>query len=109
MELIPLGRNIIIEFLVKEGEESSPILLPSDYRPADTPYEVVRVASEEHGNQCDLEWDVGDLVVVEAHMIRQFTHDEVVYNFITENHIIGWFAPDPEAEESEETDDPAED
>ena len=105
MELIPLGRNIIIEFLVKDGEEPSPILLPSDYRPAETPYEVVRVASDEQGNQCDVEWDNGDLIVVEAHMIRQFTHDEVVYNFIGENHVIGWFSA-PEEEVLDVTDTP---
>ena len=90
MEFIPLGKNIAIEFLDKE-EEATPILLPTDYRPADAPYEVVRVASDSCGYSCEVEWQQGDLLVVEAHMIRQFDYDDNVHYVIAENHVIGWF------------------
>lgn len=95
MDFIPLGRNIVIEFLGQDDEAPSPILLPSDYRPADTPYEVVRVASDECGNKCEMEWNEGEIAVVEAHMIRQFAHNDIVYHLIAENHVIGWFSTPP--------------
>ena len=100
MDFIPLGRNIVIEFLDQGEDNPSPILLPTDYRPADTPYEVVRVASDECGNKCEMEWNEGETAVVEAHMIRQFEHNDVVYNLIAENHVIGWFnTPDEDPDE----------
>jgi len=91
MEFIPLRNNIVISF-IETGEETSAILLPSEYRPTDTPYEVVRVVGHHPGPECDVRWVEEDLVVVEAHMIRQFEYDGVSYHLIAENHVIGRFA-----------------
>jgi len=86
----PLGRNIVIEFLEDEKDQDT-ILLPSDYRPAEQPYEIVRVASGWCGNKCEKEWEEGYHIVVEAHMIRIFDHAEETYYIISENHVIGYF------------------
>lgn len=86
----PLGRNIVINTIKKEEEESA-ILLPTDYRPADLPYEVVRVGSSFSGHLCEVDWKEGELIVVEAHLIRQFDYEGYTYYLIAENHVIGRF------------------
>ena len=89
MNFKPLARNVVIEFLENE-KDTEVVLLPSSYRPAEQPYEVVRVASGWSGNKCEKEWVDGTLIVVEAHMIREFKHAEETYRLISENHIVGY-------------------
>ena len=86
----PLGRNIVIEFL-EDDKEQEVVLLPSDYRPTEQPYEIVRVSSDWCGDRCQRDWEEGGHIVVEAHMIRQFSHARGTYYIIAENHVIGYF------------------
>ncbi len=90
MKFGPLAKNIAIEFITTD-EEPQAILLPADYRPADTHYEIVRVAAEGASDHCSQEWNAGELLVVEAHMIRQFDFQGTAYHTIAENHVVGWF------------------
>ena len=96
MKFVPLGKNIAIEFIEKEGVDQQAIILPTDYRPAEAPYEVVRVAESEGGHGCMTEWNTGELLVVEAHMIRQFEFQDTTYHIIAENHVVGWFPQEDE-------------
>jgi len=90
MKFGPLAKNIAIEFITNE-EEQQAILLPADYRPADTHYETVRVSEEGASDHCSQEWNSGELLVVEAHMIRQFDFEGKTHYTIAENHVVGWF------------------
>ena len=94
MIFAPLAKNIAIEFIKKE-EEQQAILLPSDYRPTDAPYEIVRVAPHGASDACDQEWNPGELLVVEAHMIRQFEFGGSPYHTIGEDYVVGWFYDEP--------------
>jgi len=96
MIFAPLGKNISIEFIETENEAEQAIILPTDYRPADAPYEVVRVATSAASDACDNEWNAGELLVVEAHMIRQFEFQGTTYHTIGENHVVGWFHDEAE-------------
>lgn len=93
MIFAPLAKNIAIEFLEQEGQQT--ILLPSDYRPADAHYEIVRVAPQGASEGCQQEWNVGEHLVVEAHMIRQFEFKGATYSTIAENYVVGWFYEEP--------------
>ena len=68
-------------------DDNSAILLPQDYRAADSPFAVVEVVncSGESGTL----WGTGLQLVVEAHMLRDIQHNGETFTVIKENHVIG--------------------
>ena len=94
MKFLPHNRNISIELIEKKEEDTGiTVLLPSDYRPAQESYAVVRVSLEGAAADCQGDWASGSLLVVEAQMIREISHGEETYHTITENHVVGSLVP----------------
>jgi len=89
MRFLPHNRNISIELIENEKAEEATILLPSDYRPAQEPYAVVRVTKDGAAADCQRQWEPGWLLVVEAQMIREIAYDGHVYYTVTENYVVG--------------------
>jgi len=81
MNVIPVNNWVHVS-VEQEQQEDTMVLLPDDYKRAESPYKVVRVASSCNG------YDEGDLVVVPTHTIQDIeVRGETIY-LVLQNHIM---------------------
>ena len=89
MTLTPVNNYLVVKTIEDTDAEGDGItvLLPGDYRPAESPFAVVEVinCSGESGTL----WGTGLQLVVEAHMLRDIEHSGETFTVIKENHVIG--------------------
>jgi len=87
MTFTPVNNYLWVKSVEDEDIEESAILLPLDYRAAESPFAVVEVinCSGESGTL----WGLGLRLVVEAHMLRDIQHNGATFTVIKENHVIG--------------------
>jgi len=87
MTFTPVNNYLSVRTVEDNDIEDSGILLPQDYRAAESPFAVVEVlnCSGESGTL----WGRGICLVVEAHMLRDIQHNGETFTVIKENHVIG--------------------
>ena len=87
MTFTPVNNYLWVRTVAEEEPEESGILLPQNYRAAESPFTVVEVlnCSGESGTL----WGRGLRLVVEAHMLRDIEHGGKTFTVIKENHVIG--------------------
>jgi co-chaperonin GroES (HSP10) len=87
MSFTPVNNYLSVRSMEDTDDDNSAILLPQDYRAADSPFAVVEVVncSGESGTL----WGTGLQLVVEAHMLRDIQHNGETFTVIKENHVIG--------------------
>ena len=87
MNFTPVNNYLSVRTVEGNEAEESGILLPQDYRAAESPFAVVEVinCSGESGTL----WGTGLQLVVEAHMLRDIEHNGETFTVIKENHVIG--------------------
>ena len=89
MTLTPVNNYLVVKTIEDTDTEGDGItvLLPGDYRPAESPFAVVEVinCSGESGTL----WGTGLQLVVEALMLRDIEHSGETFTVIKENHVIG--------------------
>ena len=89
MNLSPVNNYLVVKTVEDTDTEDTGItvLLPQDYRSAESPFAVVEVinCSGESGTL----WGTGLQLVVEAHMLRDIQHNGETFTVIKENHVIG--------------------
>ena len=87
MTLTPVNNYLVVKAVDDPEDTGITVLLPQDYRPAESPFAVVEVinCSGESGTL----WGTGLHVVVEAHMLRDVIHNSETFTVIKENHVIG--------------------
>jgi co-chaperonin GroES (HSP10) len=82
MRFTPVNNHLYVEVL-KENKEETGVLLPEDYRSAESPFAAVRVLVPAVG------WREDSVLIVEAHMLRDIQYDGETFTVIKENHVIG--------------------
>jgi len=89
MTLTPVNNYLVVKAIEDTDTEGDGItvLLPGDYRPAESPFTVVEVVS--CSGESGTLWGTGLEVVVEAHMLRDIDHNGETFTVIKENHVIG--------------------
>lgn len=88
MTFTPVNNYLSVRTVEDQTEDTGiTVLLPQDYRAAESPFTVVEVVncSGEHGTM----WGTGLQIVVEAHMLRDIQHNGETFTVIKENHVIG--------------------
>ena len=87
MNFTPVNNYLYVRTVEDTDSDENRILLPQDYRSAESPFAVVEVVncSGESGTL----WGCGLQLVVEAHMLRDIQHNGKTYTVIKENHVIG--------------------
>ena len=87
MTLTPVNNYLSVRTVESVDLDESCILLPQDYRSAESPFTVVEVinCSGENGTL----WGAGLQLIVEAQMLRDIQHNGETYTVIKENHVIG--------------------
>jgi co-chaperonin GroES (HSP10) len=87
MTFTPVNNYLYVKTVTTEDTDDGGILLPQDYRAAESPFAVVEVVncSGESGTL----WGKGLNIVVEAHMLRDIQHSGQTFTVIKENHVIG--------------------
>ncbi len=88
MTFTPVNNYLYVKTVEDETEDTGiTVLLPQDYRVAESPFAVVEVVgcSGENGTM----WGTGLQIVVEAHMLRDIEHNGETFTVIKENHVIG--------------------
>jgi len=84
----PFNRHVLIKLIEKEEErEESLVVLPTDYKKPETPYVVAQVI--DWAESCNIEFSVGDEVVLEKRMLQKIELDDKIYYLILENYIYG--------------------
>ena len=87
MNLSPVNNYLVVTAVEDPEDTGITVLLPQDYRPAESPFAVVEVVncSGENGTI----WGTGLQIVVEAQMLRDIEHNGETFTVIKENHVIG--------------------
>ena len=87
MNLSPVNNYLVVTAVEDPEDTGITVLLPQDYRPAESPFKVVEVVncSGENGTI----WGTGLQIVVEAQMLRDIEHNGETFTVIKENHVIG--------------------
>ncbi len=81
MNVIPVNNWVHVS-VEQEQQEDTMVLLPDDYKRAESPYKVVRVVYPRDG------YNEGDLVVVPTHTIQDIeVRGETIY-LVLQNHIM---------------------
>ena len=101
MKFYPHNRFLLVDKIEepKEEESSGVVLLPEDYQ-ARKDHEVVRLLEAPADSQINAE--IGSLLVVEPHMVREATVMGAKYYLVTENAVIGEVVQDEESTEEVE-------
>ncbi len=88
MNLSPVNNYLVVKTVEDDPEDTGiTVLLPQDYRAAESPFAVVEVVNCS-GDSGTL-WGTGLQLVVEAHMLRDIEHNGETFTVIKENHVIG--------------------
>jgi len=86
MYLEPKNRHILV-LPLEESEEDSVILLPEDYKKPKSPYVVCDVLGI--SEDCTLEIDIGDRIVVESRMLSEVKAMGETNYLVLENYVYG--------------------
>ena len=87
MNFIPVNNYLYVRTVEDTDREDSGILLPQDYRAAESPFAVVEVVS--CSGESGTIWSTGLQIIVEAQMLRDAQHNGETFTVIKENHVIG--------------------
>ena len=86
-EFTPLNRHLLVKRSVEDKKEDSTFMLPEDYQAPKDPYEVVEVVAL--AEDCSLDVNSLDEVVVERSQVQTITVDETDYHLVLQNHVYG--------------------
>ena len=86
MIFTPVNNYLHVKTVEDQKPEDKGILLPEEYRSAESPFAVVEILS--CSGESGTLWGSGLKVVVEAHMLRDIQHDGETFTVIKENHVI---------------------
>ena len=99
MIFTPVNNYLWVRPVEDSDAEESGILLPQDYRAAESPFAVVEVLSQVYTSGPDAAdmscWTVGTRLVVEAQMLRDIQHKNETFTVIKENYVIGILSETP--------------
>jgi len=93
MIFIPHNRNISIELLETNEQETADVLLPVDYKKVESPYSVVKISEAGSALDCQSDWFPEQIIVVESHMIREVLHRNEKFYTVLENYVLGSLRP----------------
>ena len=84
----PFNRHILIKPIEeKQEDKSSLVVLPSDYKKPESPYQTAEVI--ELSNDCKIELSSGDKVVFEKRTLQKIQIAGETHYLILENYIYG--------------------
>ena len=82
----PCNRHLCVEVFEPDVEDTSTVLLPDSYQ-VTKEVEAVRLVSKSSDSHLDA--TVGDVLVVESHMLKSVDLGEDVVHLILENYVLG--------------------
>lgn len=84
----PFNRHILIKPVVeKKKAKATLVVLPSDYKKPESPYQVAEVL--ELSDDCKVELSIGDKIVFEKRTLQKIEIHGELYYLILENYIYG--------------------
>ncbi len=84
----PFNRHILIKPIEQEKkQEATLVVLPSDYKKPESPYQVAEVL--ELSDDCKVELSTGDKIVFEKRTLQKIEIHGELYYLILENYIYG--------------------
>ena len=86
MYLEPKNRHLLV-LPINEKQKESPIVLPDDYKRPESPYVVCDVLGM--SDDCSVEIDIGDSIVVERRMICEVKAMGETNYLVLENYVYG--------------------
>ena len=87
MILDPRNRHLLVECIPEEEQEASAVLLPDNYRPVKSQHVAVRLL--EKAPDCNIECSHGSVLIVEASMLNEITHNDHTFHLVLENYVLG--------------------
>jgi len=82
----PCNRHLCVEIFTPDEEDKSTVLLPDSYQVAKE-VEAVRLISK--SSDSHLEAAVGDVLVVESHMLKSIELGDETVHLVLENYVLG--------------------
>lgn len=88
--MTPLNKMLLVSTIQETQEKpQQSFILPDDVVVKKKPHEVVKVLKiAEDSKFRDGTLNVGDLIMVESHMLTQVVYEDTAYNLITENYVL---------------------
>jgi co-chaperonin GroES (HSP10) len=88
MQFEPHNRHLWIEPLDKKEEENDMmIIMPDDYKPAQSPYVIGKIKAM--ACDCDISLDVGDIIVVDRTTVQEIKAENRTIYVVKENYVYG--------------------
>lgn len=91
MSLKPVNRHLKLQpvEISTEKESTSTILVPDDYKPKTSPYEVYKLV--DRASDCTLKVEAGDYVVVDSSMVNLLEISGNKFYLALENYVFATF------------------
>ena len=86
MTFTPVNNYLYVKVIEENEAEDSGILLPQEYRAAESPFAAVEVLG---ASMMEAAWVPGTRLIVEAQMLRDIHHDGKIFTVVKENYVIG--------------------
>ena len=84
----PFNRHVLIKLIEEQQEDkSSLVVLPTDYKKPESPYQAAEVL--ELSSDCKIELSSGDKIVFEKRTLQEIKIVGETYYLILENYIYG--------------------
>jgi len=87
MSFKPVNRHLKLQptEIPAEKESKSTILVPDDYKPQTSPYEVYKLI--DRASDCTLKVEIGDYVVVDSSMVNLLEINRNKFYLVLENYV----------------------
>lgn len=82
MNIRPVNNWLHISPETREQEQDSLVLLPDDYKKAESPYTIVRV------NSSSTNYNTGDVLIVPTHTIQDIEVRGDIVHLVQENYVL---------------------
>ena len=83
----PVNRYILVSMPIEQKQKESLVILPDDYKPAESKFiEVIAEAAAQ-----DVRFDLAksDRMLIDRSMIEEISIGDTIYNVILDNYVVG--------------------
>jgi len=88
MNFKPFNRHLLIKPQDQKEDKENPLfVMPEEYQPPKSPYVIAKII--DISEDCSIELDVGDTIVVERTTVQEIKADLETIYVVKENYIYG--------------------
>ena len=83
----PVNRYILVSMPTEQKQEESLVILPDDYKPAESKF--IEVIAEAAAQDVRFNLTKSDRMLIDRSMIEEISIGDTIYNVILDNYVVG--------------------